>query len=102
MVGSGWQGTFQVEVACSSRGSIELDEASALEDAIADGRRQVLVVQDPSPLPERFVGGENHGAFPEVSVVDHMEQDVGGIGSVSQVAYFVDHEHVSRNAPMVT
>jgi hypothetical protein len=44
MVGFRWQGIFQVEVACSSRGPIELDEAPALEDAIEDGRRQVLVV----------------------------------------------------------
>jgi len=44
LVGFGWQGIFQVEAACSSRGPIELEEAPALEDAIEDGRRQVLVV----------------------------------------------------------
>jgi hypothetical protein len=35
-----------------------VDKASALEDAIQDGGRQVLVMQNLSPLAERLIGGE--------------------------------------------
>ena len=59
-----------------------MDKASALEDAIQDGGRQVFVMQSLSPLAERFIGGKDHGSFSQVAMVDDMKQDIGGIGTV--------------------
>ena len=64
------------------RGPIERDKASALEDAIQDGGRQVVVMQHLSPLAEWFIGGKDHGSFSQVAMVDHMKQNIGGIGAV--------------------
>jgi hypothetical protein len=52
MVGSGRQGIFEVEMTCSSRGSIDLDKAPRLEDTIEDGRSHVLVVAALAPRAE--------------------------------------------------
>ena len=60
-----------------------MDEASALEDAIQDGGRQVLIVQHPSPLAEWLIRGEDHRSFSQVAIVDDMKQDIGGIGTIS-------------------
>jgi hypothetical protein len=38
------QGHFQVEMTGSSRGSIEVDKATALENPIEDGCRHIFVV----------------------------------------------------------
>ena len=58
------------------------DKASALEDAIQNGGRQVLVMQHFSPLAERSIGGEDHGSFSQVAIVDDMKQDIAGVGTV--------------------
>ena len=63
-------------------GSIEVDEASTLQDSIQNGGRQILVVQHLSPRAERLVRGENHRPLLEVAMVHHMVQHIGGIGSV--------------------
>ena len=59
-----------------------MDEASTFQDSIQDSGRQVLVVQDLSPLAERLIGGEDQRSFSQVAMVDHMKQDIGGIGTV--------------------
>jgi hypothetical protein len=64
------------------RRSIELDKASAFQNAIEDGGCQILIVQNLSPLAKRFIGGENHGSFSQVTIVDHVEQDIGSIWTV--------------------
>jgi len=63
-----------------------MDESSTLQDPIQDGGRQILIVQHLAPRAERFVGGEDHRALLQVAIIHHMEQNVGGILSVGQVA----------------
>ena len=67
-------------------GSVERDDAAALKDAVEDGFAEVGVVQDAPPQLERLVGGEDHGATAAVAVVDDMEEDVGGVGTVGETA----------------
>jgi RNA-directed DNA polymerase len=45
---------------------------SALQDAIQDGGRQVLVVQHLSPLAERLIGSEDHRSFSQMPIVDSV------------------------------
>jgi hypothetical protein len=75
-------------------GSIEVDKASAFEDAIQDGGRQILVVQHSSPLAEGLIGGKDHRSFSQVAIVDHVKQNIGGIRTVGQVANFIDDQNV--------
>src|SRR5256884_3355651 len=56
-------------------GSIEVDEASTLQDSIQNGGRQILVVQHLSPRAERLVRGENHRPLLEVAMVHHMRSE---------------------------
>ena len=69
-------------------GSFKRDDAAALEDPVEDGFGEVGVVQDAPPELERLVGGEDHGAPAAVALVDDMEENVGGVGSVGEVADF--------------
>ena len=78
----------------SSRGSIEANEPSALQDAIEDGGRQILVVQHLSPFTQGLVGSEDHGPLTQVPVVHDMKKDVGGVLPIGQVADLVDDQHV--------
>ena len=66
----------------SPGGSIEVDKASALKDAIQDGGRQIFVMQNLSSFAERLIRGEDHRSFSQVAIVDHMKQNIGGIGTV--------------------
>ena len=52
-------------------------------------------MQDLPPRGQRrLVGSEQHRAAPLVAFVDDVKQDVGGIGSVGEVADFVDDQDV--------
>ena len=52
-------------------------------------------MQDIAPRGQRgLVGGEQHRATALVTFVDDVEQDVGGVGSVGQVADLVDDQNV--------
>src|SRR2546422_11697659 len=77
----------------SSRGSIEANEPSALQDAVEDGGRQILVVEHLPPFIQRLIGSEDHGPFAQVAVFYHMEKNVGGVLRIGQVAdLFNDQE----------
>jgi hypothetical protein len=64
------------------------------QDAIHDRRRQILVVEDTTPLREVLVGGEDHRAAPQMPLVDHVEEHVGGIRAVAEVAHLVHHQDI--------
>jgi hypothetical protein len=81
-------------VAGAERGAVEGEEPTSLENAIDDGGGEVGVVQDAAPGIERLVGGEDHGATVQVAVVDDVEEDIGGVGAIGQVAHLVDDEDV--------
>jgi hypothetical protein len=76
-------------------GAVHDDEAAVLEDTVDNGVCHVVIVQGVAPLGEgRLVGGEDHGPATQVPVVDDVEQDVGGVGAVGQVADLVDDQQV--------
>jgi hypothetical protein len=68
--------------------------APALEDAIDDGVREVIVVEHGAPSSRAFVRREDHRAPADVALVDDVEEDVRGIVAVGQVADLVDDEDV--------
>jgi hypothetical protein len=76
----------------AARRTVELDEPAPLKRPVHNCGGQVGVVQDSPPLPEPLVGGEDHRAFLQMSVVHNVEQNVGGVGAVGQVPYLVDDE----------
>lgn len=68
--------------------------AAPLQDPVADGLGEIGVVEDPAPGAERLVRGEEHRAVMQVPLVDDVEEDVGRVGAVGEVAHLVDDEHV--------
>src|SRR2546422_11325781 len=78
----------------SSRGSIEANEPSALQDAVEDGGRQILVVEHLPPFIQRLIGSEDHGPFAQVAVFYHMGKNVWGVLRIGQVADLVNEPHV--------
>ena len=42
---------------------------------------------------ERLVGGEDHRALAPMPLVDDVEEHVGGVGAVGEIADLVDDEH---------
>ena len=84
----------KVEVAGPVGRAVHEDQASALEDAVRDGLGQVGVMEGVAPLGEGgLVRGDEHGAPAPVALVHHVEEHVGGVGRVGQVAELVDDEH---------
>src|SRR2546428_4746822 len=78
----------------SSRGSIEANEPSALQDAVEDGGRQILVVEHLPPFIQRLIGSEDHGPFAQVAVVHPMEKNIGGGLRIRQGAHLANYQHV--------
>jgi hypothetical protein len=60
------------------RRPVEEEKPAALEHAVYDGLRQVLIMKDVTPGAEGFVGGEGHRSLLEMADVDHVEEHVGG------------------------
>jgi hypothetical protein len=77
----------------SPRGSFEVDESPTFQDSIQDGGRQILIVQHFAPRAERFVGGQDRRALLQVTIVRHMEQNVGGILSQSSLPLPADRSN---------
>jgi hypothetical protein len=76
------------------RGPIEPEVSTAFEYAVDDRVGEIVVVQDVSPALGVLVGGEHHRASANVSIIDHVVEDVGRVGAVGEVADLVDDEHV--------
>jgi hypothetical protein len=87
-------------VFAADRGAIELDDPTALQDAVDDGVAEVIVVQHATPLIHRLVRREEHRPPLQVPLVDHVEEHVRGVVAVGEVAHLVDDEdvrvHVAR------
>jgi hypothetical protein len=76
-------------------GPIDQHKPAFLQHVVHDGFRQIVVVQHFALCSQRrLIGGEKHRSVTQMAVVDHVEQHVGGIGSVGQVAHFIDDQHV--------
>lgn len=74
------------------RRSVKAQQAPALENAINDRLGEVVVVQRVAPSLRMLVGGEQHGAPLDVTVVDEVVEDVRRIGAVREVANLVDDQ----------
>jgi len=82
-------------VRSTHRGTVEDEEAAALKGAVDDGLGQVVVMENGTPCDEwRLVGGEEERPSAQVTIVDNVEQHVGGVGPVGEVADLVDDEDV--------
>ena len=79
------------------RGPVEVEQATALEDAIDDGGGEVVVVEHGAPVAGVLVGGEDHRAGRVVALGHDVVENVRGVGTVGEVADLVDHEHVGRD-----
>lgn len=51
-------------------------------------------MQHLAPVAQRFVGGEHHRTPSAMPVVDDVEQQVGGVGAVREIADFIHDEDV--------
>jgi hypothetical protein len=85
-------GFVKAKVLGSHGRAVEGEESTAFEDAVDDGLSEVLVVKNFSPGGGWFVGSEDHGTLVSMSVVDDVEEHIGGVGTVSQVTDLVDDE----------
>ena len=84
-------------MASSSGGTVEAKESSALEDAVDDGGGEVVIVEDLAPSVGVFVGGEDHGALANVALVDDVEERIGSVVAVGEIADFIDDQDVGAN-----
>jgi len=87
-------GVVRRQVFSAQRGSVESQESPALEDSIHDGLGEIVVMKDGTPALRMLVRGEDHRALLDVTLVDNVEQDVGRVIAVGQVADLIDEEHV--------
>lgn len=69
------------------RWAVESEQPPALEDPIDDGVGEVLVMEHAAPGAERLVSGEEHGPAPAVAIIDDVEEHVGRVGAVGEVAW---------------
>jgi hypothetical protein len=67
---------------------------AALEHAVEDDLGKILVVEHGATGRERLVRREQHRPLLEVSVVDDVEEHVGGVVRVREAADLVDDENV--------
>lgn len=67
---------------------------SIVQGAVQDGPRQVFVMQDSTPLLESFVGGKQHGSTFLVALVHYLEQNIGCVRPVAQIAHLITDQHL--------
>jgi len=73
-----------------------MQQATAFEHSIDDRGGKIVVVQDGAPCVRMLVGREDHRALSLMAMVDHVVEDVRGVGPVGQVADLVNDEDVRR------
>jgi len=72
---------------------IQEQETASFQDPVDDGVSEIRVVQYGAPFSERrLVGGEDHGSFSGVTVVDDVEEDVCGVLSIVEISDLIDDE----------
>jgi len=75
-LGDGW--VAKAHSLGAQRGTVEVEDPSAFEDALDDRRREVGAMRVATPGIERLVGGEDQGAPAQGAVVPDLEEQVGG------------------------
>ena len=76
---------------------VQGEQAPALEDPIHDGVREIVVVEDAAPRRDGLVRRKDHGSLLPVAVVDDVEEHVGGVRAIGEVADLIDHEHAGMD-----
>ena len=78
----------------ADRRPVQAQQPSSLEHTIDDDLGEVVVVQHLAPALRVLVRREDHRAPLDVTLVDDVEEHVGGVVAVREVADLVDDEHV--------
>lgn len=63
---------WRLDVPDAVAGPSEFEESAPGQDPVDDGLREVGVVEDVRPGGQGLVGGEDHGAAPQVALVDDL------------------------------
>jgi hypothetical protein len=74
-------------------GAIERKQPTAFEDAIDDGRGEVVIMEDPPPGIERFVRGEDRRALFAMAIIDDVEEHVRRVGPAREIADLVADQY---------
>ena len=75
-------------------GPAQLEMAPSFEHPVEDRLGEIRVVEHSAPGAQRLVRREQHRAVMQVALVDDVEEDVGGIGPVAEIADLVYDEDV--------
>ena len=49
-------------------------------------------MEDPSPRLQCLVRREDHRSVTTMTLIDHVKEHVGGVGTVGEVAHFIDDQ----------
>src|SRR2546422_2342880 len=85
------------EVLGPHRRSVEREYPTTLKNPIQDGVCEIFIVQHTAPSWERLVRCEDHRALFPVTIVDDVEEHVGGVRAVREVADLVADEDAGMN-----
>jgi hypothetical protein len=77
--------------------AIEREAAAPLQDPIDDGLCEVFVVEHAAPRRECEVRREDHSALLSMPIVDDVEEHIGGVSAVREIADLVDDEYAGVN-----
>jgi hypothetical protein len=72
----------------------QFEVAAALQHAIEDRFGEIGIVEHAAPGRQGLVRREEHGALVQVAIVHHLEEHIGRVGPVAEIADLVDYEHV--------
>src|SRR5215207_1581964 len=86
-------------LAFSSPVAVAVDEGdvSVVCEAVDEGDDAGGVGEDGAPVLEGEIGGDDEGSVPFVAAVDDLEEEVGGVIVVGEVADLVDAEQVGSS-----
>ena len=72
----------------------QMHDIATFQQAIDNRISEVRIVQHAAPRVRGLVRGDDNRAACEVAAVNDLEQQVGGIRAVGQVAQLVNHEDI--------
>ena len=84
----------------SHRRTIQREKATALEDAIDNRVREIVIMQHASPLVQQFIRGEDYRPFLAMPIVDDVKEHVGRVRAAREVSDLIDKcgaQHLSIN-----
>src|SRR5487761_1577441 len=82
---------FQFAFSNAVGSPLDQGDVGVVGEAVEEGGDTGGIGEDGVPVFESFVGGQQDG-ISFVAVVDNFKEQVGGMGVVSQVPTFVDHQ----------